>query len=60
MSCVTRTLSASARLVLPVGERDAQVLRRVTRRGPGDFVHEDDERVTFVPLIGRYGFAEER
>ncbi|MGD8375778.1 MAG: protein-L-isoaspartate(D-aspartate) O-methyltransferase [Acidobacteriota bacterium] len=51
-------LGEEARLVLPLGGRDGQTLRRITRTSTGDLVHEDEEGVSFVPLVGRYGFAE--
>lgn len=51
-------LAPDARLVLPLGQRGAQVLRRVTRNPAGGYTHEDHEPVSFVPLLGRYGFRE--
>ena len=49
-------LAVGGRLVLPVGEPQGQVLRRIVRRGPDDYVRDDHDAVSFVPLLGRYGF----
>jgi protein-L-isoaspartate(D-aspartate) O-methyltransferase len=51
-------LAEDGRLVLPLGDRDGQVLRCVRRTAQGRFVHEDHEPVAFVPLVGRYGFPD--
>jgi protein-L-isoaspartate(D-aspartate) O-methyltransferase len=48
-------LADDGTLVIPVGDRYAQILTAVTRRGDG-FEHRDLEPVVFVPLLGRYGF----
>lgn len=51
-------LSPNGRLVLPVQVgADDQRLFRIYRR-EGQFVKEDFGGVRFVPLIGRFGFAE--
>ena len=44
-------LRPGGRMVLPIGERDEQVLVRVTRTTEG-YEHEMLERVSFVPLLG--------
>lgn len=44
-----------ARLVIPIGGRDAQVLLRLERRGD-DIVSERMSNVRFVPLIGRHAW----
>ncbi|HRO13677.1 MAG TPA: protein-L-isoaspartate(D-aspartate) O-methyltransferase, partial [Paracoccus sp. (in: a-proteobacteria)] len=55
-----RQLVVGGRLVMPVGERHgAQRLVRVRRRGKDDFVTEDLGGVTFVPLIGTGGWADQ-
>lgn len=43
------------RMVIPVGNRERQVLQRVTRKGNRCHV-EQIVAVKFVPLVGRYGF----
>jgi protein-L-isoaspartate(D-aspartate) O-methyltransferase len=53
-------LAPGGRLVLPVGSRQEQDLVLVTRDEDGT-VHEGtvQERCTFVPLLGKYGWSEE-
>jgi protein-L-isoaspartate(D-aspartate) O-methyltransferase len=48
-------LADDGTLVIPVGDRYAQILTAVTRRGD-QFQRRDLEPVVFVPLLGRYGF----
>jgi protein-L-isoaspartate(D-aspartate) O-methyltransferase len=48
-------LADDGTLVIPVGNRSAQMLTAVTRRG-NRFDRRDLEPVVFVPLLGRYGF----
>ena len=48
-------LGDGARLVIPVGPRDRQVLTVVTRHGQ-DWTEHRDGACTFVPLIGAGGF----
>ncbi len=48
-------LADDGTLVIPVGDRYAQILTAVTRRGDR-FERRDLEPVVFVPLLGRYGF----
>jgi protein-L-isoaspartate(D-aspartate) O-methyltransferase len=50
-------LADGGRLVVPVGSRDRQVLKIVTRRGDRTFGHEL-RGACFVPLIGRHGWEE--
>jgi protein-L-isoaspartate(D-aspartate) O-methyltransferase len=51
-------LADDARLVIPVGSRNAQMLLRLTRHG--DEVHAERlVGVQFVPLIGRHSWAED-
>ena len=42
-------------MILPVGDRDNQVLKLITRHGDRWSVKQIDQ-VRFVPLLGRYGF----
>lgn len=54
-----RQLAADGgRLVMPVGDRDRQVLTLVERDGD-DLRSTEYEPVVFVPLIGRYGRPDE-
>lgn len=41
------------RLVIPVGSSDGQVMTRITRTGPEEFIREEFNVFRFVPLIGR-------
>jgi protein-L-isoaspartate(D-aspartate) O-methyltransferase len=52
-------LARGGRLVMPVGDADAQSLLRITRRGAGRYDEEDLGDVRFVPLIGAQGWSEE-
>jgi protein-L-isoaspartate(D-aspartate) O-methyltransferase len=52
-------LAPGGRLVMPVGEPEQQWLVRVRRLGPDHFEQEAIEAVSFVPLIGTHGWAEE-
>jgi len=49
-------LAVGARLVIPVGDRAAQDLRVVERRGPADWREWSDGAVVFVPLVGEGGW----
>ncbi len=51
-------LRVGGRMLVPVGTRESQVLVMVTRTEDG---HEEKEvlECTFVPLLGRFGWAEE-
>ena len=44
-------------LLLPIGDSYSQVLTRVRRRGD-EYLHGSRDHCRFVPLIGRWGFAE--
>ena len=50
-------LAIGGRLIVPVGDADAQKLTRVTRRGEDKFETEDLGPVRFVPLIGAHGWT---
>jgi len=52
-------LRVGGRLVIPVGDPGSQTLCKLTRMGPDDFETEDRGAVTFVPLIGAQGWAED-
>ena len=49
-------LSPGGRMLIPVGDRTEQKLKLV-RKTPGGIESEDVANVTFVPLIGRFGWA---
>jgi protein-L-isoaspartate(D-aspartate) O-methyltransferase len=53
-------LSIGGRLIIPVSTGEAgQVLRKITRTGPNQYVEDDLGAVAFVPLIGAHGWAED-
>lgn len=52
-----KQLKVGGRLVLPVGERRGQRLERWTRISDESYDHDIDIPVSFVPLIGTYGWA---
>lgn len=52
-------LSIGGRLVIPVGDRDSQVLMRITRVGEDDYKEEKMLGCRFVPLIGNQGWKQE-
>lgn len=49
-------LVPDGRMVIPVGNREAQQLKRVTRAADGTVTQEDLGTCRFVPLVGPYGF----
>lgn len=53
-------LAPGGRLVIPVGDRDSQVLMRITRTAAGDFKEERLLGCRFVPLIGAHGWREDK
>jgi protein-L-isoaspartate(D-aspartate) O-methyltransferase len=53
-------LAIGGHLVIPVGEETwRQRLRKITRRGQDEYEEDDLGAVTFVPLIGEQGWAED-
>jgi protein-L-isoaspartate(D-aspartate) O-methyltransferase len=53
-------LVVGGRLVIPVGDRDSQVLMRITRTGESEYKEERLLGCRFVPLIGSHGWQDER
>ena len=52
-------LAEGGRLVIPVGDQQAQVLRRYRRLADGaGYSEEHFEHCRFVPLLGRFGHQE--
>lgn len=51
-------LAVGGRMLIPVGSREAQRLMLV-RRTPDDVLYEEVLDCKFVPLLGRFGWAEE-
>lgn len=52
-------LAVGGRLVIPVGSRGSQILKRVVRNGHDQFSEESLLDCRFVPLIGKHGWQEE-
>ncbi|MFZ5625604.1 MAG: protein-L-isoaspartate(D-aspartate) O-methyltransferase [Gemmatimonadota bacterium] len=50
-------LAPGGRLIIPIGDRQRQVLTMVERQGD-QFVRQDVRDVRFVPLIGEHGFTQ--
>jgi len=54
---LTEQMDVGGRLVVPVGKRHGQILKRIFRDATG-FRVEDHGPCQFVPLIGRFGWEE--
>ena len=52
-------LAIGGRLIIPVGDRNSQVLMRITRTGEAEYQEEQMLGCRFVPLIGRHGWKSE-
>jgi len=52
-------LVPGGRLIIPVGPRDQQVLKRLIKQPDGQLSEEDLLDCRFVPLIGRQGWEEQ-
>jgi protein-L-isoaspartate(D-aspartate) O-methyltransferase len=50
-------LKPGGRLILPLGEREKQVITQVTKRADGATEVQQLTDVRFVPLIGKHGFG---
>jgi len=53
-----KQLEIGGRLVIPVGNKDFQKLKIITKTGDDQFSTEDIPEFKFVPLIGREGWKE--
>jgi protein-L-isoaspartate(D-aspartate) O-methyltransferase len=53
-----KQLEIGGRLVIPVGNKDSQTLKIITKTGDDQFSTEDIPEFKFVPLIGREGWKE--
>jgi protein-L-isoaspartate(D-aspartate) O-methyltransferase len=52
-------LSIGGRLIIPVGDRESQVLMRITRVSESEYKEEKMLGCRFVPLIGNQGWKQE-
>jgi protein-L-isoaspartate(D-aspartate) O-methyltransferase len=50
-------LAPGGRLIVPVGDRETQALRLITKDQSGQTTAQTVSDVRFVPLIGQFGFA---
>ena len=53
-------LSLGGRLIIPVGDRESQILMRITRVGEAEYKEEKILGCRFVPLIGNQGWKQEK
>jgi protein-L-isoaspartate(D-aspartate) O-methyltransferase len=53
-----KQLDIGGRLVIPVGNKDSQILKIITKTADGQFTTEEIPEFKFVPLIGREGWKE--
>ncbi len=51
-------LAVGGRLIVPVGQRGSQRLKRITRVAENKFDEEDLVDCRFVPLVGKHGWRE--
>lgn len=51
-------LALGGRLIIPVGDRESQLLLRVTRTSEKEYLEEQMLGCRFVPLIGNHGWQE--
>lgn len=51
-------LAIGGRLVVPVGDRESQLMFVVDRISKNDFIEQKREKFKFVPLIGKQGWDE--
>ncbi len=52
-------LAEGGRMLIPVGSRKEQVLTLVRKQGGHILQEAQDDRVAFVPLVGRFGWTSE-
>jgi protein-L-isoaspartate(D-aspartate) O-methyltransferase len=52
-------LTIGGRMVIPVGDRESQIMQKITRVSLKDYELTEHDRFRFVPLIGNQGWAKE-
>jgi protein-L-isoaspartate(D-aspartate) O-methyltransferase len=52
-------LAVGGRMVIPVGDKNSQTLKVITKRDKEDFKIEEIPEFAFVPLIGREGWKDQ-
>jgi len=53
-----KQLDIGGKLVIPVGNKDSQILKIITKTGEDQFTTEEIPEFKFVPLIGREGWKD--
>ncbi len=53
---LVRQLRIGGFMIIPVGERDHQVMKKITRRDEQSVIVEEFDKFRFVPLIGQKGW----
>ena len=53
-----KQLAIGGKLVIPVGSRDSQLMKLITRKARNEYEIQSFQRFRFVPLLGKYGFEE--
>ncbi len=53
-----RQLAVGGRLIIPVGNRNSQTMKIITKETDNQFKVEDIPSFTFVPLIGKQGWKD--
>jgi len=57
-NALKKQLAVGARLVIPVGDKNSQVLKIITKISEDNFTVDNEPDFSFVPLIGREGWKE--
>ena len=54
-----KQLAVGGKLVIPVGDKDSQILKIITKTAEDQFTTDEVPEFKFVPLIGREGWKEQ-
>jgi protein-L-isoaspartate(D-aspartate) O-methyltransferase len=54
-SALTDQLAENGILIIPVGNRERQVMMRITKKN-GELMKEEFDHFAFVPLLGKEGW----
>ncbi len=57
-NALKKQLAVGARLVIPVGDKNSQVLKIITKISEDNLTVDNEPDFSFVPLIGREGWKE--
>ena len=53
-----KQLAVNGKMVIPIGNKQTQIMKIVKKISPGQFIIEDVPYFAFVPLIGKEGWKE--